>query len=76
MLNLTEQTLESVLSLKEVLLQEKTKELKERLKMTTESGKLQKRPQCSMLRKKDRYSRRQEKSSKETKDIHQRDNQK
>jgi hypothetical protein len=76
MLNLTEQTLESLLLLEEALQQEKTEQPKEGLKMTTESGKLQKRPQRLMLRKKGRYSRRQGKSSKEIKDIHQRDNQK
>jgi hypothetical protein len=65
-----------LLLLGEALLQEKTEQPKERLKMTTESGKLQKRPQHSMLRKKDKYSRRKEKSSKEIKDLHQRDNQK
>jgi hypothetical protein len=36
MLNLTEDNLESLLSLKEVLLQEKTEQPKERLKMTME----------------------------------------
>jgi hypothetical protein len=44
--------------------------------MTTESGKLLRRPQCLILRKKDRYLRRQEKSSKEIKGLHQRNNQK
>jgi hypothetical protein len=76
MMNLMEHTLESLLSLEEALLQEKIEKPKERLKTTMELGKLQKRPQCLMLRMKDRYSRRQEKSSTEVKDIHQSDNQK
>jgi hypothetical protein len=63
-----------LLLLEEALLQGKTGQPKERLKMTMDSGKIQKRPQCSMLRNKDRYSRRKERSSKEVKDIHQRDN--
>jgi hypothetical protein len=76
MINLVEQTLESLLSLEEVLLQEKTEKPKEILQMTTELGKLQRRPQRSMLSKKDRYLKRQEKSSKDIKGLHQRNNQK
>jgi hypothetical protein len=76
MLNLVEKTLESLLSLEEALLQEKTEQPQERLKTTTKSGKLQKRPQRSMLIRKYKYSRRQEKSSKEVKDLYERDNQK
>jgi hypothetical protein len=76
MMNLVVQTLESLLLLEEALLQGKTKKPKEGLKMTTELGKLYKRPQHSMLIKKGIYSRRKGKSSKEIKNIHQRDNQK
>jgi hypothetical protein len=76
MLNLMKKTLESLLLLEEALLQGKTEQPKEGLKMTMESGKLQKIPQRSMLRKKGIYLRRQGKSSKDIKDIHQRDNQK
>jgi hypothetical protein len=54
-----EKNLELLLLLEEALLQEKIKQAKEGLKMTMELGKLQKIPQCLMLRNKGRYSKRQ-----------------
>jgi hypothetical protein len=72
MLNLVEKTLESLLSIEEALLQEKIELSKERLHKTRELGKLQRIPKLLMKIKKDIYLRRQEKSSKKTKSLHQR----
>jgi hypothetical protein len=71
-----EKTLDSLLLLEETLLQEKIDQPKERLQRTLESGKLQRRTKPLMQRKKDKCLRRKEKSSKETKVLHQRHDQK
>jgi hypothetical protein len=70
MLNLTETTLESLSLLEDVLLQEKIGQHRERMQTTMESGKLRRRLELLIQRKKGEYLRRKEKSSKEIKGPH------
>jgi hypothetical protein len=57
MLSLMEQTLESLLLLEEVLLQERIEQSKERSQKIQVSGKLRRRLRLLMQRKKDKSSR-------------------
>jgi hypothetical protein len=70
MLNLVELNLESMLLLEEALVQERIEQPKEISQKSQVSGKMRRRLRLLMQRKKDKYLRKKDRSSRVTKDPH------